>query len=273
MEIKNYCETYFDDVFDVIHKTIEEIYPKYYPQSAVDFFHSHHSKETMKKQMPNEFTLVLLEDNKLFGTGTLFENEIKRFFILPEYQNKGYGKILLKELEKEINKKYDKIILDSSLGAVEFYQKNNYMYKDYKTINLSDGNYLCYLEMVKNINENSIINYDNKIFSSVENTKNGEVDNETLFHYHQNKEIVWAEYYGGIIKKGFLLGLVKQNGELEFNYEHININNEIRTGKCNSIPQILEDGRIELLEKWEWTNGDKSKGESKIIEKCKNKKI
>ena len=174
---------------------------------------------------------------------------------------------MLKELEKEINNKYDKIILDSSLGAVEFYQRNNYMYKAYKTINLSDGNYLCYLEMVKNISENSIINYDNKIFSSVENTKNGEVDNETLFHYHQNKEIVWAEYYGGIIKKGFLLGLVKQNGELEFNYEHININNEIRTGKCNSIPQIVEDGRIELLEKWEWTNGDKSKGESKIIEK------
>jgi hypothetical protein len=28
----------------------------------------------------------------------------------------------------------------------------------------------------------------------------------------------------------------------------------------------LPDGRIELNEKWEWTNGDKSKGKSKIIE-------
>jgi hypothetical protein len=33
-----------------------------------------------------------------------------------------------------------------------------------------------------------------------------------------------------------------------------------------STPKILEDGRIELSEKWEWTNGEKSKGESKIIE-------
>ena len=52
----------------------------------------------------------------------------------------------------------------------------------------------------------------------------------------------------------------------------ININNETKTGKCNSIPKILEDGRIELLEKWEWTNGDKSKGESKIIEINKSSK-
>ena len=29
----------------------------------------------------------------------------------------------------------------------------------------------------------------------------------------------------------------------------------------------MENGKIELLENWEWTNGDKSKGESKIKEK------
>jgi GNAT superfamily N-acetyltransferase len=268
MEIKNYSELYLNDVFDVIHKTIEEIYPKYYPRSAVDFFHNHHSKENMEKQMPNEFTLVLTDNNnKIIGTGTLSGNEIKRFFILPDYQGKGCGKLLLSELEKNIDKsKFDEFTLASSLGAVGFYRKNDYMYKNYKIIDLPDGNYLCYLEMFKNINHNFTINYNNKMFKSIENTKNGEVDRETVFHYHQNKEIVWAEYYGGTIKRGVLLGFVRQNGELEFNYEHININNEIKTGKCNSTPKILEDGRIELSEKWEWTNGEKSKGESKIIE-------
>jgi len=153
MEVTNYSESFFNDVFDVIHKTIEEVYPKYYPGSAVDFFHNHHSIENMKKQMPNEFTLVLTDNNKIMGTGTLSGNEIKRFFILPEYQGKGYGKTLLTELEKNIDKnKFDKFTLASSLGAVGFYQKNDYVYKNYKTINLSDGYYLCYLEMVKNIN-------------------------------------------------------------------------------------------------------------------------
>jgi len=62
MEIKNYSDTYFEDVFEIIHKTIEEIYPKYYPRGAVDFFHNHHSKENMKEQLPYEFTLVVMEN-------------------------------------------------------------------------------------------------------------------------------------------------------------------------------------------------------------------
>jgi len=45
MEIKNYSELYFNEVYDVIHKTIENIYPKYYPRSVVDFFHNHHQSK------------------------------------------------------------------------------------------------------------------------------------------------------------------------------------------------------------------------------------
>lgn len=152
MEIRLYTTAYFDSLFEIIHKTIEEIYPKYYPRSAVDFFHNHHSKENMYKQLATECILVLLENRTIIGTATLAKNEIKRFFILPEYQGKGYGKTLLQELEKTVDKnRYDELILDSSLGAVDFYRKNGYGYKNYRTINLSDGNYLCYLEMAKNI--------------------------------------------------------------------------------------------------------------------------
>ncbi|MDR0302875.1 MAG: hypothetical protein LBI04_11275, partial [Treponema sp.] len=47
-------------------------------------------------------------------------------------------------------------IIHKTLGAVGFYQKNGYAYKNYMTINLPDGNCLCYLEMVKNINDYTI---------------------------------------------------------------------------------------------------------------------
>jgi hypothetical protein len=33
------------------------------------------------------------------------------------------------------------------------------------------------------------------------------------------------------------------------------------------MSRIDKDEKIELLEKWEWTNGDKSKGESRIMER------
>jgi GNAT superfamily N-acetyltransferase len=95
MEIKLYDNEYFNGVFHIVHKTIEEIYPKYYPRMAVDFFHKHHSKENMEKQLPSAYTLVLFENKELIGSGTLYNNEIKRFFILPQYQNKGYGKKFL----------------------------------------------------------------------------------------------------------------------------------------------------------------------------------
>jgi len=109
MDITNYCDEHFDGIFNVVHKTIEEVYPRYYPKSTVEFFHEHHSKENMKEQLPNEFTLVAIEDNKIVGTGALFENVIRRFFILPEYRDKGVGNALLKELKKNIEKdKYDK---------------------------------------------------------------------------------------------------------------------------------------------------------------------
>jgi GNAT superfamily N-acetyltransferase len=149
--IEKYTDAHFDSVFGVVHMTIEKIYPKYYPRAAVDFFHEHHSEEKMQAQLQNEFTMVLLKGGKLFGVGSLSKNEIKRFFILPEYQGNGYGMLLLAELQKNADSKYDTLTLDSSLGAVAFYRKHGFVYKDYKTISLPDGSCLCYLEMTKTI--------------------------------------------------------------------------------------------------------------------------
>lgn len=33
-------------------------------------------------------------------------------------------------------------------------------------------------------------------------------------------------------------------------------------GRCHSVPSVLENGKIELSEQWEWTSGGHSKGES-----------
>jgi hypothetical protein len=38
------------------------------------------------------------------------------------------------------------------------------------------------------------------------------------------------------------------------------------TGICRSTPEILPDGRIRLHEKWQWTSGDRSSGESIVEE-------
>jgi hypothetical protein len=48
----------------------------------------------------------------------------------------------------------------------------------------------------------SKINYDNRFFASIQNSETGEVSSETIFHYHQKNDLVWAEYQGGEIVFG-----------------------------------------------------------------------
>lgn len=111
-----------------------------------------------------------------------------------------------------------------------------------------------------------LINYINRKFVSVNNTSNGEVSLDTFFHYKQEGNIVSASYKGGEIIKGTLIGIVNEDGSLEFRYNHVNVNNEIRGGMCKSTPELLADGRIRLHEKWKWTDADQSEGESIIEE-------
>lgn len=112
------------------------------------------------------------------------------------------------------------------------------------------------------------MNLNNKRFCSIENSGNGEVSGSTIFHYHQSGNHVWAEYAGGSIEKGHLVAIIDEDGQLDMRYHHINGADELMTGVCKSTPEILDDGRIRFYEKWQWTSGDRSKGES-IIEEIK----
>jgi hypothetical protein len=110
------------------------------------------------------------------------------------------------------------------------------------------------------------INYDKRIFKSVSNSETGEVSGETRFFYHQKDALVWAEYESGAIIFGNLIAKVLEDDTLEMRYTHLNIKGELMTGKCLSTPEILETGKLRLHEKWQWTCGDFSSGESIIEE-------
>jgi hypothetical protein len=110
------------------------------------------------------------------------------------------------------------------------------------------------------------MNYHDKKFRPTRNTENGETSNETLFHYKQVGNILTSEYAGGKIKYGHLIGLVDNTGKIEMRYHQVNESGELMTGICSSTPEILSNGKIRLHESWEWTSGDKSKGESIIEE-------
>jgi hypothetical protein len=111
-----------------------------------------------------------------------------------------------------------------------------------------------------------IINYHNRRFRTLQNTENGETSSETIFHYKQEGNIVTSEYSGGEIVKGHLIAKVDENGNLDMRYHQVNSQGELMTGVCQSTPEMLPNGKIKLYEKWQWTSGNHSFGESILEE-------
>lgn len=112
------------------------------------------------------------------------------------------------------------------------------------------------------------ISYNNKIFRSISNSDAGEVSDETIFRYFQNGEMVHGVYQGGEISYGTLIAKADKEGLLDMRYQHLNMRGELMTGECISTPEILDDGRIRIYEKWQWTCGEEESGES-IVEEVK----
>ena len=108
--------------------------------------------------------------------------------------------------------------------------------------------------------------YDGRTFRPRFNTESGEVTGETLFTYHQRGDVIWATYEGGHARFGTLVGTVDADGNLDFRYAHVNTEGEIMTGTCRSTREQLPDGRLRMHERWQWTSGDQSQGESILEE-------
>ena len=113
-------------VYDVVQHTIKTIYPKYYPLEVVDFFSELHSKDAILKDIENGDVGVLRIDGKIIATGCFVENHITRVYVLPEFQNKGYGTFIMNSLEDIIKQNYTYADIDASLPACILYSHLGY---------------------------------------------------------------------------------------------------------------------------------------------------
>ena len=96
---------------------------------------------------------------------------------------------------------------------------------------------------------------DGRNFVAVKNSDAGEVSEQTVFCYHQKDNAVWAEYSGGSIVKGFLIGTMDDDHCLTFSYQHLNIHGELKTGSCHSQLRV-ENGKLRFYEEWQWASGE-----------------
>ncbi|MEV4119825.1 hypothetical protein [Micromonospora sp. NPDC049645] len=95
------------------------------------------------------------------------------------------------------------------------------------------------------------VSLDGRRFAAVADVVAGEVGTETVFEYHEAAGEVWAEYAGGAIRRGRLVG-TRDGDRLDFRYVQLNIDGQTSSGHCVSEVSVLPDGRVRLHETWSW---------------------
>ncbi|MEV4192443.1 hypothetical protein [Streptomyces toxytricini] len=95
---------------------------------------------------------------------------------------------------------------------------------------------------------------DGVVFAPVADQAPGQVGRETRFAYREEAGRIWAEYAGGDVVRGFLVG-TRTGDVLDFRYVQLRPDGTTASGHCTSTVVELPDGRLRLEESWEWESG------------------
>jgi glutathione synthase/RimK-type ligase-like ATP-grasp enzyme len=80
-------------------------------------------------------------------------------------------------------------------------------------------------------------------------------DGSTVGHYRQDGATVWAEFGGGPVVLGRLVGTCDVDGVIDAVYCQVLTDGRKIAGRCASTPSTLPDGRLRLTEHWQRIDG------------------
>jgi len=100
--------------------------------------------------------------------------------------------------------------------------------------------------------DQSQITLDGIKMNVIKTAENGVVNHETIFYFSQKDGIVSADYQGGKIAKGFLVGKFPTPNQLEFSYCQMQIDGKLDNGVSTCQLSKNENGKITLTEHFEW---------------------
>jgi hypothetical protein len=106
------------------------------------------------------------------------------------------------------------------------------------------------------------LSLDGRTLVAVAN-EGGEVSADTRFHFEQDGDRIHAEYEGGTIVEGHLVGTFT-DGCWDVRYVQLHADGETATGRSVGEVTILDDGRVRVADDWEWES--KEGGGSSVLE-------
>ncbi len=115
------------------------------------------------------------------------------------------------------------------------------------------------------------ISLDNRVFVPVQNSKSGVVSDKTRFHFWQNGMVFYADYFGGDVREGHIIGQFTDEraggtSRGDMLYHCLTTDKVMKAGKARAVFSIMADNRIAFDLDWEWITGDHSKGQSRYEE-------
>ena len=155
MEYRKASDKEAQTVCDIVQSTKAEIFPHYYTQAVMDFFGRLHSIDNITKDIDEGNIDVLTVDGKAVGTGSRSGRHITRVYVLPEYEGKGYGSVIMDHLEADIFDEYESCELDASLPAAMFYEHRGYRTVEHRKHDIGDGEVMIY-EIMRKVRESII---------------------------------------------------------------------------------------------------------------------
>jgi hypothetical protein len=111
-----------------------------------------------------------------------------------------------------------------------------------------------------------VLDYDGRSFRSSARETAGADGCGPTGHYRQRGDLVWAQFAGGAVLSGSLVGTCAPDGRLDLAYCQVLTSGAVVAGRCTSTPEVLADGRIRLREEWRRFDGAGSRGISYIEE-------
>ena len=98
--------------------------------------------------------------------------------------------------------------------------------------------------------EKNEFNLDGLIMNAVETDPNGVIGIETIFRFRQTDQFVDADYSGGQIEKGYLVGIV-DGSSFQFRYCQLETGGTLNGG-CSQCQLEAADGLVRIVEHFEW---------------------
>ena len=92
---------------------------------------------------------------------------------------------------------------------------------------------------------------DGLVLAPVADQAPGQVGTRTRFTYHEQDGEIWAEYEGGDVVRGRLVG-TRAGDRIDIRYVQLKTDGTTSSGHCVSLVTELPDGRVRLEETWEW---------------------